>query len=123
MYYLLLNDGDSELQTLFPQGIPTFGSQPDEFVEIYDEESFELTDIQPAYRVNLQGLTADEELKLFHLFASEVNDAEFVRRSFMLLENGWVVIPEEEIEAVIWREGECVFSFGGNFATTKALTV
>jgi hypothetical protein len=110
MYFLILNDLDPELQDLFPEGVPTFSATPDEFVEIYDESGLELVDIQPAFRVNLGGLSADRELKLLAAYTSELNDPHFIRGCFKLLDKGWVTIPEDRVASVVWRYGDYVFS-------------
>ncbi|MBD1923661.1 hypothetical protein H6F77_21675 [Microcoleus sp. FACHB-831] len=111
MYYLILNNQNPELKDVFPQGVPTFGSTPDDFIEIYDEYGCEL-DIQRAFRVNIAGLTTEQELNLFNLYASTGDDPQLVVCDFQLLEQGWVTIPEDQVESVVWREGEKVFCFG-----------
>lgn len=111
MYYLILNDLNPELKELFPQGVPAYGPAPDEFVEIYDSYTWELIDIQPAFRVNLKGLTKDEELQLFNHYASILNDPHFIKSSFRLLEKNLEPIPADCVELVAWREGKKVFCF------------
>lgn len=120
MYYLLLNHQNQELKSLFPEGIPSFGPNPDDLIEIYDEFTYELTDVQPAFRVNVKQLTTEQELKLFNLYAATADDPQMVLDSFQLLENGWVTIPVEEVESVLWREGERVFAFGGDLSAAIA---
>lgn len=91
----------------FPEGLPTFSSEPDDFIETYNEFG-ELLDIQPAFRVNIEGLTKQQELKLFNLFASEMDDPNYIKGRFRLLQKGWIRIPADEVKAVLWREGEKV---------------
>jgi hypothetical protein len=120
MYYVLINSKNLELKELFPEGIPSFGPNPDDFIEIYDESTFELLDIQPAFRVNVKGLTTQQELRLFNFYAATADDPQMVIDSFKLLESGWVTIPVEEVESVIWREGEKVFAFTGDLSAAIA---
>ncbi|MDF0552628.1 hypothetical protein [Kamptonema sp. UHCC 0994] len=120
MYYLLINNQNQELKELFPEGIPSFGATPDDFIEIYDELSYELIDVQPAFRVNVKGLTTQQELRLFNLYAANADDPQMIVDSFQLLEHGWVTIPVEEVESVLWREGERVFAFGGDLSAAIA---
>lgn len=109
MYYAYLKDWNhdhhQELKASCPQGIPIFGDCPDDFLEIYDEYG-ELLDIQPAFRVNLAGLTPEAELRLFSHYASGTDDPRFVEGCFKLLDKGWVTIPEYEVELVVWRARE-----------------
>jgi hypothetical protein len=120
MYYVLINSKNLELKELFPEGIPSFGPTPDDFIEIYDESTFELLDIQPAFRVNVKGLTTQQELRLFNFYAATADDPQMVIDSFKLLESGWVTIPVEEVQSVIWREGEKVFAFTGDLSVAIA---
>lgn len=105
MYYLILNEENQELQELFPEGIPTYSENPEEFVEIYDEFG-EFVDIDMAYGVNLGGLTPEEELKLFQKYAATHN-ARLVRGAFHVLED--LKISPEQVEKVIWRQPQPVF--------------
>ncbi len=47
MYYAYLTVPNHEFEELFPQGVPTFGFTPDDFMEIYDGCTGELVDIEP----------------------------------------------------------------------------
>ena len=111
MYYLILNQQNEELFELFPEGAPTFDANPDDFIEIYDPISGELIDVQAAFRLNLEGLTPDMELKLFQKYAAGTDDPKFVQSSFEFLSRGWLTIPVDEVESVVWRERERVFCF------------
>jgi hypothetical protein len=122
MYYAYLTESDSQFQELFPQGVPTWGLTPDDFIEIYDSSGCELIDIEPAFRVNIAGLTPEQELKLFQEYASTMNDPRFVRGMFKLIENGWMSIPESLVELVVWRDRQEVFCFevnNKNFGTDR----
>lgn len=133
MYYLILSQQNEELSQLFPEGAPTFDANPDDFIEIYDPISGELIDVQPSFRVNLEGLTPDMELKLFQKYAAGTDDPKFVQSSFELLSRGWLTIPVDEVESVVWRDREKVFCFecdksappvpaaAGNFASREAI--
>lgn len=110
MYYSKFNDKNPNLQKLFPQGVPVYNSTPDEFQELYDETG-ELLDIIPAFRVNFKAMTKDDELKLLNLCASAMDDPHFIQGMFRLLDNGWLTIPEDWIESVLWRVGDNVFCF------------
>ncbi|HEY9810543.1 MAG TPA: hypothetical protein V6D13_14535 [Halomicronema sp.] len=110
MYYSKFNDKNPNLQKLFPQGVPVYNSTPDEFQELYDETG-ELLDIIPAFRVNFKAMTKDDELKLLNLCATAMDDPHFIQGIFRLLDNGWLTIPEDWIESVVWRAGEKVFCF------------
>lgn len=107
MFYLILHNHNKNLKNLFPEGVPTFKSTPDDFIETYNE--FGELDIQRAFRVNMEGLTKQQELKLFNLYASAMDDPSFIKGCFRLLQKGWVRIPEDEVKSVVWREGEKVF--------------
>ena len=104
MYYLILNQDNEELLELFPQGIPTFSETPEEFVEVYDDRG-EFLDIQMAYGVNLGGLSAEEELKLFQNYATS-NNARLVRGAFHVLQD--LKISPDRVEQVIWRQPQPV---------------
>lgn len=107
MYYLILNEDNEdneELHALFPQGVPTFSETPEEFVEVYDEGG-EFLDIEMAYGVNLGGLSAEEELKLFQNYATS-NNARFVRGAFHALED--LKICPDLVEEVVWRQPQPV---------------
>ncbi|HIK28936.1 MAG: hypothetical protein N3E45_05275 [Oscillatoriaceae bacterium SKW80] len=106
MFYLILHD-QNNMKNIFPEGVPTFSSVPDDFIETYNEFG-ELDNIQPAFRVNMEGLTEQQELKLFNLYASEMDDPSYVKGCFRLLQKGWIRIPADEVKAVVWREGEKV---------------
>ncbi|MEB3831420.1 hypothetical protein [Phormidium sp. CCY1219] len=122
MYYAYLTESDNQFQELFPQGVPTWGLTPDDFIEIYDSCGCELIDIEPAFRVNIAGLTPEQELKLFQEYASTMNDPRFVRGMFKLMENGWMSIPESLVQFVVWRDRQEVFCFkvkDKNFGTDR----
>ncbi len=111
MYYLILKTENPELNKLFPHGVPVFDSAPDEFIEIYDENGCDFLDIQPAFRINIAGLTPEQELRLLNQYATEMADCNFIVGNFHLLEKGWLLIPEDQVESVVWREGKSAFRF------------
>lgn len=111
MYYAYLTDPDREFQELFPQGVPTFGLTPDDFIEIYDCSGSDPIDIEPAFRINRAGLTAEQEILLFQEYAATMDDPKFVQGMFKLLDSGWFSIPESLVESVVWRDREEVFYF------------
>lgn len=108
MYYLILNDKNPELKELFPHGVPTDSETPEEFVEVYDEFG-EFVDIEMAYKVNLSGLTQEEELKLFQNYAA-TNNAQLVRGAFQMLED--LKICPDQVETVVWRQPQPVLLAG-----------
>lgn len=111
MYYAYLTVPNHEFEELFPQGVPTFGFTPDDFIEIYDGCTGELVDIEPAFRVNRAGLTWDQELALFQEYTAIMNDPLFVQGMFRLLDSGWFTISESQVQSVVWRDREEIFCF------------
>lgn len=110
MYRAKIKQQNRETQALLESELPISGLNPDDFIETYDE-SGEFIDIHKAFKVNAEGFTPEEELRILNDCAATMDDPRFVESTFKLLKNGWVSVSEEEVESVVWRRGEMAFCF------------